>query len=204
MARSYLPTIYQEPKRILLPPGVRGKTVLDIGGYDGGDSAPLISRGCTRPIRVVDIGEWQQYWHRDDATGQWSWGWPKPRHQTDGAFLFYQGDFMEWQEAADIVLFHMVLYHLPDWEAAFPKLRALTKEWLILSTYVSEGTEGWVTFYNDYARGIPDQQVKTAYDPSDLRARPTIPQLFHSLGQAGFRKFPICFMMDDAILLRCG
>ena len=160
-------------------PACYGKTVLDIGGYDGRFGFDCFVRGA-KSVKVLDNGEYRTYLN---ATGRWQ----EPAHCPDLEYI--SGDFMEWDESADIVLFFNVLYHCGDWLGAFPKLRALTKEWLCLSTYFAEGDSGWRE-YEEQGTGL-------------RRATPTIPALLEALDSNGLTERPFLETLDDHVVIRC-
>lgn len=175
MASPY--SLYGAIKEQAIPEQLEGRSVLDIGGYDGRFAKVCFDRGAA-PVAVLDSQEWRAY-HGGV--------WPSPR-QFDG--ISYQlGDFMEREEGADLVLFYNVLYHCKDWLGALPKVRQLTKWRLCLSTFFAQGT-GWVGY--------------TDSGPQEQRATPSVPALFRALTAAGFLVYESIVLKGDHIILRCG
>src|SRR5713226_4232481 len=103
-----------------LPLDCEGKSVLDIGGYDGRAAKVALERGAASAI-LLDNGEWAQY----------DWGAPG---LADERIKRVDGDFLDYHKPADIVICHKVIYHLRDPLAGLRKLHELTREWLSIST----------------------------------------------------------------------
>ena len=146
-------------------PELRGKTVLDIGGWDGYFAFEAENRGAAR-VAVLDHYVWsmdlprqQAYWRECAAAGVQ----PQPYEQTE----FWQPDelpgragFDTVREALgskveaivadfahddlgtvgawDVVLFLGVLYHLQEPFDALRRLRALTAELAVVETHAVE------------------------------------------------------------------
>lgn len=107
----------------VLPAECTGRSVLDIGGYDGEIAAECLSRGATSAV-VYDNGEYTDY------------TWAKPLVKP--GVTFQRGDLMYWgaeaPKPADIVLLYNVIYHVRDPWTALERCRLLTKETFCLCT----------------------------------------------------------------------
>lgn len=86
----------------------RGKTVLDIGGFDGRFAKMAHDRGARRAV-CLDNQQWTEY------------GWQQPPFSDEVEYI--TGDFRDWSEPFDIVLFLNVLYHV---ESPITALQHLT------------------------------------------------------------------------------
>lgn len=98
-----------------------GKTVLDIGGFTGRAAKVALDQGAKRAI-CLDNRQWKRY------------GWQEPE-PLDGV-EYEQGDFMDWQQPVDVVLFFNVAYHCPDPRGALKHLRSITTERMLLCSLV--------------------------------------------------------------------
>ncbi len=143
----------------------KGKHVLDVGGYSGEWAAEALRRGA-KSATVVDNREWERY------------GWDEPI-LADARIVQREGDLMTWTKPADIVLCSNVLYHLPDPVGGLERLRAITREPLVLRTsFEGEdevGDDGW--------RWYPDGM---GHENGTVWARPSLSGLERALTQAGF------------------
>ena len=80
-----------------MPHDLTGKTVLDVGGYDGHMAKIALERGAKKAI-VVDNGQYQQYIDYKKPDG------------LDGV-QYVSEDILRWDEPVDVVLCYDVLYH---------------------------------------------------------------------------------------------
>jgi len=144
-----------------------GRTVLDIGGYDGGWGAkPALEHGALSAV-VVDNGEWKKY------------GWQEPGIEHP-AIVYINEDFFEYDTPADIVIAGNVIYHLRDPIVGLKHLRKLTRESLVVKTSTvtpaEAGPDGWRWYENG-----------EGHENMTVWARPTEEGLRRSLSRAGFR-----------------
>ncbi len=135
-----------------LPDDLRGKTVLDIGAWDGFFSFEAERRGAARVVAV----EW--YAWRDggragfdlaqEALGSSVEAMQRPLEELDPDEI---GTF-------DVVLFLGVLYHLPDPFVALIRCALLTRELLIVETLVDllSVRRPALMFYEDTLKGRVD------------------------------------------------
>lgn len=154
-----------------IPANLTGKTVLDIGGYNGEWAKVCLDRGARQAI-CYDSGQFTDY------------GWARPK-LAEGV-IFQRGDLMDfgWRppRPADVVIFYNVLYHIRDPWSALERVRLLTKETLVLCTSFVPGDEAAFKLYAfDDPNEHPINDTYTAY------WRPTVPGLFKLLRLTGFR-----------------
>jgi hypothetical protein len=108
---------------------LRGKDVLDIGGYNGEMAAYCLERGAKRAV-VLDNNQWEHY------------GWERPVMPAGVDYI--QRDFRELISEYAVVLFFNVIYHLEDPHAALRHLRMITGETMLLCTmYVYSDLPVW-------------------------------------------------------------
>ena len=145
-------------KRLRLPRDLAGKTVLDVGAWDGFYSFEAERRGASR-VLAVDNVEW---------VGK---GWPSGRQGFDLAREVLGSavedrviDVLELSPETvgtfDLVLFLGVLYHVRHPLLALERIASVTRERLILETHVdlSLGRRPAMAFY-------PGLEVN--YDPTN-------------------------------------
>jgi tRNA (mo5U34)-methyltransferase len=143
-------------------PDLHGRSVLDIGAWDGFYSFEAVRRGAGRVVALdhyvwsLDLDAQQRYWRECRERGEV----PRPYHEVaslwhpdalpgkrgfDAANAILGGivqpvvaDFMECDIDSlgtfDVVLFLGVLYHLEDPLRALRRLRAVTRELAVIST----------------------------------------------------------------------
>ena len=150
---------------------MQGKSVLDVGGYDGRWAKKAIEEGAVSAI-VIDNREYRKY------------PWDDPSWADEERIRFIDADLFEWDERADIVLCINVIYHLRNYKEALRKLRQLTTQTLIIkSSFVHEEeceADGW-HHYED-GMGHPNGCVW---------ARPSPAGLVHALEAAGFHAIEV-------------
>ena len=155
------PAVLRAELDALALPDLRGKSVLDIGGWDGYFAFAAERRGAAR-VAVVDHYMWamdspgqQAYWRRCRQDGIT----PRPYHETEfwhpetlpgkrGFDLAREAlgsgveaivaDFMETDLEAlgawDVVLYLGVLYHMEDPLRALRRVAAVTRELAVVET----------------------------------------------------------------------
>lgn len=141
------------------------KTVLDLGCYDGGSSTAQVKDG-DRWI-LVDSEQYLEYEN---------WGRPKLPDNAE----YHKMDLMDYKEPAEIVVCYNVLYHVPDPHAMLKHLRFLTKEKLLLRTYI-EPVKGWL----DRTDGSAHPHKGTA---KTIFYYPSLDALIEELTALGFKK----------------
>jgi tRNA (mo5U34)-methyltransferase len=118
---------------LCLPPSLHGKTVCDVGAYEGYFSFHAESRGAKRVV----------------AADRFVWDWPGSqavRHleavkRAIGSNVELVSSYVEdlpstLNEQFDIVLFLGVLYHTPDMMGYLSNIAKITKEVCILETHL--------------------------------------------------------------------
>jgi hypothetical protein len=143
---------------------IKGRTVLDIGGFDGFFSQLFLERGAKYAI-VLDNQEFLRYGWPDPCEALIA-DLPKDRGRKvlslpgRGPQWFVKGDLMEWGDGADIVLFMNVLYHVNDPFAAMERVASLTREWLFISTSIipdnEAGPDGWKWYLHGEGHSDPE------------------------------------------------
>lgn len=117
-----------------IPEDIKGKTVLDVGGYDGRMAKLMLQHGAAEAI-CVDNGQFAQY----D-------GYKEPPIP-DGIYYAHL-PIEDYCLPADIVLAFDVLYHSKAPYRFLEKMAELTKETLCLSTrFVDGDASSWVLYY---------------------------------------------------------
>src|SRR4051794_10822027 len=116
-------------------PDLRGKTVLDVGAWDGFFSFEAERRGAARVV-ALDTFSWQP---RGEGTGKA--GFEVARRVLGSKVEDVEVDVLDISPETvggtfDVVLFLGVLYHLRHPFLALEKLRAVTNELLIVETHV--------------------------------------------------------------------
>ena len=116
-------------------PDLTGKTVLDVGAWDGFFSFEAERRGASRVV-ALDTFSWQP---RGGGTGKA--GFELARRALGSAVEDIEVDVLDIAPETvggtfDVVLFLGVLYHLRHPFLALEKLRSVTGELLILETHV--------------------------------------------------------------------
>jgi tRNA (mo5U34)-methyltransferase len=130
--RGYDPTITKLEK-LSLPASLAGKTVIDVGAYDGFFSFECERRGAARVV----------------ANDHWAWNWSGCTARRNVEFLrdFFQSriemldlpvEQLRGEDIGkfDVVLFLGVLYHAPDPVGYLRRIRSITGGMLVLETLV--------------------------------------------------------------------
>jgi tRNA (mo5U34)-methyltransferase len=140
--------------RIHLPADLSGRSVLDIGAWDGFFSFEAERRGASRVV-ATDYYAWRGLgW----ATGQGKAGFELARRALGSHVEDVEVDVMDLSPERlgtfDTVLFLGVLYHLPNPLLALDRVAALTTHQLILETVVD-----MVGFGRPAAAFYPDREL---------------------------------------------
>lgn len=159
--------IVQELKRI-----ARNKSILDLGGYDGGVCAIAMKEGAESAV-CVDDESWRTY----DA---WYPFTPYPN------VTYIKNNFMNYEKAADIVILKNVIYHQRNPWKTMEHVRELTKEKLLLTTSFVPGDEAMWRVYRPY-EGHPVSWT--------VAWRPTLAGLTTLLEATGFTN--IKYLVDN-------
>jgi len=151
----------------------KGKTILDLGGYNGASCNDAMQAGATKAI-CVDDGSWRTY-------DRWAEFVPFK----DVAYV--KDNFMNYKESADIVILKNVIYHQRNPWRTLEHVRTLTKETLLLTTSYVEGEESMWRVYRPY-EGHP-MSFTVAW-------RPTLNGLITLLEATGFKNIEILVEND--------
>ena len=123
-------------RRLRLPDDLRGRSVLDVGAWDGFFSFEAERRGAARVV-ATDHYSWHGVgW----GTGQGKAGFLAARAALHSNVVDVDLDVMELSRESvgcfDVVLFLGVLYHLQDPMLALAKVSGVAKDMLVLETVV--------------------------------------------------------------------
>src|SRR5205085_11848007 len=120
--------------RLHLPGSLAGKTVLDVGAWDGFFSFEAERRGAERVV-ALDTFAWQA---RGEGTGKA--GFELARRALGSKVDDVEVDVLDLSPETvgtfDVVLFLGVLYHMRDPLPALDRLASVTRELLVLETHV--------------------------------------------------------------------
>jgi tRNA (mo5U34)-methyltransferase len=122
--------------RARLPASLAGRSVLDIGAWDGFFSFEAERRGAARVVAADHYAWHGQGW----GTGHGKAGFELARTALQSRVEDVDADVMDLSPGAhgvfDVVLFLGVLYHLPNPLLALERVAAVTRELLVLETVV--------------------------------------------------------------------
>ena len=127
-------------QRLAMPADLRGKTVLDIGAWDGFYSFAAEQRGASR-VLAVDSFVWQGKGGGSKA------GFELARRALDSKVEDLELEVLDISPERigtfDVVLFSGVLYHMRHPLLALEKVSSVTKEMVIIETHVDLMTTKW-------------------------------------------------------------
>lgn len=141
---------------------VARRTVIDVGGFAGAQAKSALDGGAARGV-CLDSGQYVHY------------KWTPPSHQVGVEYV--TGDVMAWTEPFDVVVCWNVIYHQRNPWAFAEKLRALTREALVLHTSFVLGDEPNWRVYRPYEGHAVSWTVAW---------RPTVAGLVNLLAAVGF------------------
>lgn len=168
--------------RLGLPARLDGKSVLDVGAWDGFYSFEMERRGAT--VTATDSYCWSgEGWGTKD-------GFTLAREALDSSVGDVDIDPVDLTPEAiggprDIVLFLGVLYHLPDPMLVLERLRSVTGELLVLETEV-----GMLLTRRPAVEFFPGLQLNN--DPTNWWA-PNVPAALGMLRAVGFRDVSVAW-----------
>ena len=154
---------------------LRGKKVLDIGGYHGEMARYALDLGARSAI-CLDNAQYRRY--------QKPWEHPKPLP----GVIYERGDFRKWRDGADIVVFSNVIYHVPSPWDAFVHLRKVTREYLSVQTNVISASD-------------PVWLLNHEGDPT-IFFRPSLSGLLLLLQRTGFHRQRVVGFYDDHVAVQ--
>jgi len=164
---------------------VTGKTVIDVGGYDGTAASFALAHGARRAI-VVDNGEYLSY----D-------GWEA---RLMPPFVEHHGcDFLQWEEPADILICGNVIYHVREPWTFLRRARWLCRDAMVLWTPVVENdAPAWQVHDPDESVGGPYRQgVDVPYQ--HVFWRPSLAGLLMLLRRTGWTAIEIVGQVGENV-----
>lgn len=168
-----------------LPDDLTGRSVLDVGGYDGRFAGECARRGAA-PVRILDNGEWQNYHWRVPPT-------------PDGVERI-GCDVLVWEQAADLIVFGNVIYHMRDPWRALRHLRTLCRgEMLMWTSFVPGDEPVWRVEDDAEARGLG--LVHEGY--FTVFWKPTVAGLLRLLARTGWTGVEELGRFGDHVVVRC-
>ncbi|MGH9520437.1 MAG: class I SAM-dependent methyltransferase [Terriglobales bacterium] len=183
-------TAAEATERFGLPEDLSGKTVLDIGAWDGLFSFEAERRGAE--VTAMDTSPLKG--------GHWGGtkGFEFARRQLGSRVKFKAGSVHELDPAIhgrfDYVFFFGVLYHLTDPMDALRRVAAVTKECCLIETAFSSHPDG-------LSRALWELCPGFDYDPSNYWY-PTLAGLAAMLRLVGFEEANLLFTMDRRMTVR--
>jgi tRNA (mo5U34)-methyltransferase len=131
--------------QIHLPSNLMGKSVLDIGAWDGFFSFEAERRGASRVV-ALDGGVWKV-----DSIGKAGFEFARKalNSKVEDVEMYVSDISPESLGQFDLVLFLGVLYHLPDPVGSFLKVASVARQDIIVETHVDliEHTVPAIAFY---------------------------------------------------------
>lgn len=122
--------------KVRLPPDLRGRSVLDIGAWDGFWSFEAERRGAARVV----ASDWYSWHGQGWGTGQGKAGFQLARDVLESRVEDVDVDVLDLSPERlgtfDVVLFLGVLYHVPNPLLALERVASVTQGLLILETVV--------------------------------------------------------------------
>ena len=174
---STLPDHETARRQTILDTPLAGKTVLDVGGYDGVMAKLALDQGAARAICL----DTEQYHH---------YGWADKRLE---GVEYVTGDAFEWAEAVDVVILYNILYHVKNPWLLLDHIRGITKEQMLLCTLFRYHDGAWVYLYEP--RECNPGDVSVMWGPS-------IPALERLLKFTGWN-FEQTGKSFDRVVYRC-
>jgi len=160
---------------IHLPDNLRGKSVLDIGAWDGFYSFECEKRGA-KPVIAMDSPVWES----QGGFCGFSYAKNVLQSKVKPLLMSVYDITPDNTEPVDIILFLGVIYHLKHPLLALENLAAVTKELLILESHcIDFGIEEPMMKFHANRNGVKD------FNPSNFW-EPNIPALKEMLKEVGF------------------
>jgi tRNA (mo5U34)-methyltransferase len=177
--------------KIKLPEDLSGKSVLDVGAWDGFFSFEAERRGARRVV-ASDYYAWHGLgW----GTGKGKSGFELARRALDSHVEDIAIDVLDLSVdkvgTFDVVLFLGVLYHVPNPMQALERIAAVTGQMLILETVVD-----MVGLSRPAAAFYPDRELNG--DPTNWWG-PNPPAVCGMLKSVGFSRVEVVTQMPSAV-----
>lgn len=154
---------------------IKGKTVLDLGGYDGQMAKLALECGASNAV-VVDSEQWRIY------------GWKQP--DPIPGVKFVKSELLDWEIPFDVVIFYNCLYHVRDPMLTLTHVRSLTKETMLLCTLHRYHDGAWMYVYNPRECNPEDPSVYFG---------PSIPALERMLTLTGWQFNQLGIALDRVV-----
>ena len=164
----------------LIPATLDGRTVLDVGGYDGQYARLCVERGAAS-VTVIDTEQWRGY------------GWPEP-HPWPDSITYHKTAVLDYWAPADVVLCFNMLYHVKDVWGTLEHLRKLTRERLLLYTQILPDVDEPV--WRNWQKQDANYQDQCYWKPSEAGLRSL-------LEEVGFASTVRAYGDNERIALEC-
>lgn len=180
-------------RHLQLPDNLFGKSVLDIGAWDGFFSFEAEKRGASQVLAIDNF-------YRDKLKNTGNQGFEIAKEILKSNVEFKKASVYSLSPEKfgmfDIVLFLGVFYHLKHPLLALEKIFSVTKEILIMETH-----------YDPY-RGSKNTPLAVFYEKDEIHNDPTTWWGFNEAGllaalrSAGFKKSEVLYRYGDRIILK--
>lgn len=161
-------------KGLHLPDDFEGKSVLDIGAWDGFYSFECEKRNAGRILAIDD-----PVWSKPDGKAGFDYARSVLGSEVGSMNLSVYDLLPEIHGTFDITLFLGIIYHLKHPLLGLEKIAAMTKELLIVESYCIESDEPIMKFHAN----VPN--TDKAFDPSNYW-EPSILAIKEMLKEVGF------------------
>jgi len=178
---------------IKLPEDLKGKTVLDIGAWDGFFSFEAEKRGASKVLAIDNF-------YRDKLEHTGSQGFEVAKEILKSNIEFKKASVYDLSPEKfgmfDIVLFLGVFYHLRDPILALERIFSVTKDMLIMETH-----------YDPY-HGDKNTPLAVFYENAEINKDPTTfwgfnkACLLAALRSVGFKNPEVVYRYADRIILK--
>jgi tRNA (mo5U34)-methyltransferase len=164
-----------------IPDNLNGKSVLDIGTWDGYFAFLCERRGASRVVAIDNLAHgWGM------ATFEYA------KSQLSSKVEFRKADirYFDVGEKFDVVLYMGVYYHMPDPYSGFGKISLLTRDLAVIEGACEPSNDSFLRW-----------MIGSHPDPTYFW-RPSLPCLKNMLLHTGFHSVDIVDFKGDRVLLR--
>jgi tRNA (mo5U34)-methyltransferase len=171
-----------------IPLNLKGKTVLDVGAWDGYFSFLAERRGARKVLAIDNLQ------NRDKTRGRTGFEVAKEvlNSRVDYEVMDVR-DIDRLEEEFDVIFFFGVYYHLEDPYTALVKLQKKCRELMIMEGYVIEDTRSIMKFFFDY-------EVSTSSSTDFWGA--SVPCLIKMCKRAGFKHAELFSRYRDRAIIK--
>ena len=171
----------------VIPEDLKGKTVLDVGGWDGFYSFECEKRGAK--VTTIDNGQYVDFVrHKYGIKLVAGQGFRIAAQILKSHIRYEEVDIMDINDQFDIVLFHGVLYHQKHPLFCLEQLYRMTKEQAFVETHYIEGPK------YPHMRFYPGDVLNQ--DPTNFWG-PNIPCVEAMLMDVGFKSVSLEILWGD-------